>query len=84
MDKWLQAWDEHKLSDTEMMLNIEEKVKAGKINPAWLHEGESRQVEDEMLTLGNEDHESHGLLDQVAEHEHPDTSATSAGTHSQG
>eukprot|EP00937_MAST-01D_sp_MAST-1D-sp2_P001424 g1424.t1 len=55
-------WKAEQLSDVEMMLAIEKLVAKGKVNAAWLHEGESRQVEDEMLRVGQEDHTAHKRL----------------------
>ena len=59
MEKDLQDWKNEKISDSEMMLDIEKEVKDGEVNPEWLHRDESKSEEATMLNLGTEDHDLH-------------------------
>jgi len=59
MEKDLQKWKNEKISDSEMMLDIEKQVKDGEVNPEWLHRDESKSEEATMLNLGQEDHQLH-------------------------
>jgi hypothetical protein len=52
----LKLWRTRKITDAEMMLFIEQQAKAGKVNPQWLHEGETQREKENMLKMGQDDH----------------------------
>jgi hypothetical protein len=57
LEEELKDWDKGKISDSEMMLDIEEGVSDGGVDPELLHEGETSKEMAEMLEMDTKDHE---------------------------
>lgn len=59
--KQLALWEKGHQSDNELMLKIEQGIKAGQVNPEWL-EGDNKDSEHgeaKMMKMGHEDHAEH-------------------------
>ena len=50
-------WNKGKLTDSEMLLDVEKAVSDGGVNPALLHEGETSKQQAEMLEMDQADRE---------------------------
>ena len=53
----MREWNKGKLTDSEMMLDVEKAVSDGGVNPALLHEGETTKQQAEMLEMDQADRE---------------------------
>ena len=53
----LKNWDKGKLSDSEMLLDVEKAVSDGGIKPEMMHEGETSKQQAEMLEMDQADRE---------------------------
>ena len=51
LEQELSDWQKGKLDDTEMLMDAEEKIEEGKLNPEMLHEGESAKESVAMLEM---------------------------------
>ena len=57
LEKEMREWNKGKLTDSEMMLDVEKAVSDGGVNPALLHEGETMKQQAEMLEMDQADRE---------------------------
>jgi len=55
----LRKWEKDKISDAEMMVDIENDMKKGEVDPEWLEERQTKKEKSNMLKLGTEDHMEH-------------------------
>jgi hypothetical protein len=61
LEEDLKDWEKGKLSDSEMMLDIEDGVEDGGIEAEMLHEGETSKEQAQMLEMDSQDRKSRWL-----------------------
>ena len=54
----LTKWEDGKLSNAEMVADIEKEVAKGQVDPTWLHDA-AKEPENKMLRMDQRDHELH-------------------------
>ena len=71
MEGKLDKWQADKLTDAQIVLDIEREIAGGHVDPAWILEKGTKREHKALLKFGSENHANHHVIDHV-QAAHPD------------
>ena len=71
MENEIAKWQADKLTDAQIILEIEKQISGGHVDPTWILEKGTKRERTALLKLGSENHANHHVLDHV-QAVHPD------------
>jgi hypothetical protein len=61
-------WKADKMTDAQVMLEIQRQIAGGQVDPQWVLDKETKREKTQMMKLGRDNHANHHVMDRVKAH----------------
>jgi len=61
-------WKADKMTDAQVMLEIQRQIAGGQVDPQWVLDKETKRERTQMMKLGRDNHANHHVMDRVKAH----------------